>query len=98
MPIPQDHMDLAPRTGYVGLALDTARASHVASASQATRPKGSRAALHVPDTRMAAGLAWLIPWGAGEAGLPYPFGMILAVIVFILVVILGLKNTGTADV
>lgn len=44
------------------------------------------------------GLAWLTLWGTGYLGLPHILQVILAAVVFILVLLFGLKRTGTADV
>lgn len=45
----------------------------------------------------AAGCAWLVIWGAAQAGLPSVLGMMVAIIVFVLVVIFGLNRAGVAD-
>lgn len=46
----------------------------------------------------AIGIGWLVLWGAGEVGLPYPIQVILAAIIFVVVLIFGLNKTGVADV
>lgn len=46
----------------------------------------------------AVGLAWLVLWGCGVVGLPSVPSMIVAGIVFVLVVLFGMKKTGVADV
>lgn len=42
----------------------------------------------------AAGLGWLVYWGAGKAGMEDTPRVILASIVFVLILLYGLSRTG----
>lgn len=42
----------------------------------------------------AAGLGWLVYWGAGRAGMPETPRVIIAAIIFVLILLYGLNQTG----